>query len=65
MFAVHVSNPFTSKSRQEDRDRKIMENHRSDREQRDATRKAAWESKHSPVMRTYLQTCTYVFLRWR
>ncbi|KAF1842723.1 uncharacterized protein K460DRAFT_367681 [Cucurbitaria berberidis CBS 394.84] len=44
MFAVHVANPFTASSRRQDRDRKIMENHHNDREQRDATRKAAWES---------------------
>lgn len=44
MFAVHVANPFTSTSRREERDKKIMENHHRDREQRDATRKAAWES---------------------
>ncbi|KAL6702471.1 Protein transport protein S9 plasma membrane t-SNARE [Coniothyrium glycines] len=44
MFAMHVSNPFTASSRREDRDRKIMETHRTEREQRDATRKAAWES---------------------
>jgi hypothetical protein len=36
MFAVHVSNPFTSTSRREDRDRKMMETHRTEREQRDA-----------------------------
>lgn len=44
MFAMHVSNPFTASSRREERDRKIMENHQNDRAQRDATRKAAWES---------------------
>lgn len=44
MFAMHVSNPFTASSRREERDRKIMETHRTEREQRDATRKAAWES---------------------
>lgn len=44
MFAMHVSNPFTASSRREERDRKIMENHHKDREQRDATRKAAWET---------------------
>jgi hypothetical protein len=27
MFAVHVANPFTSGSRRDERDRKIMENH--------------------------------------
>ncbi|KAH8732665.1 hypothetical protein GQ44DRAFT_720937 [Phaeosphaeriaceae sp. PMI808] len=44
MFAMHVSNPFTASSRREDRDNKIIETHRQEREQRDATRKAAWDS---------------------
>jgi len=44
MFAMHVSNPFTASSRREERDAKIMETHRQERDQRDATRKAAWES---------------------
>ncbi|KAH6638413.1 plasma membrane snare protein-like protein [Boeremia exigua] len=44
MFAMHVSNPFTASSRREARDAKIMDNHHRDREARDATRKAAWES---------------------
>ncbi|KAF2634684.1 hypothetical protein P280DRAFT_438517 [Massarina eburnea CBS 473.64] len=44
MFAVHVSNPFTSSSRAAEKDAKILATHRSEREQRDATRKAAWES---------------------
>ena len=44
MFAMHVSNPFTASSRREDRDKKVMETHRQEREQRDATRKAAWDS---------------------
>jgi hypothetical protein len=44
MFAVHVSNPFTAKSRAQQRDNDIMERHRNDRDARDATRKAAWES---------------------
>ncbi|KAJ4345205.1 Protein transport protein S9 plasma membrane t-SNARE [Didymosphaeria variabile] len=44
MFAVHVANPFTTSSRREERDRKIMENHQNDRAQRDATRAAAWQS---------------------
>lgn len=44
MFAVHVSNPFTSSSRQRERDEKIMETHRSEREERDRTRAAAWQS---------------------
>ncbi|KAH7123993.1 plasma membrane snare protein-like protein [Dendryphion nanum] len=44
MFAMHVANPFTGGARREERDRKIMDTHRQEREQRDATRKAAWES---------------------
>jgi hypothetical protein len=44
MFAVHVSNPFTSGSRREERDRRIMETHQAERAARDATRQAAWES---------------------
>ncbi|KAF1949081.1 hypothetical protein CC80DRAFT_497763 [Byssothecium circinans] len=44
MFAVHVSNPFTSNSRAAERDAKLLEQHRTDREQRDALRKAAWEA---------------------
>lgn len=44
MFAVHVSNPFTSNSRREERDRKILETHQSERAQRDQTRAAAWAS---------------------
>ena len=44
MFAVHVSNPFTSSSRREERDRKIMDRHRSEREQREATRAAGYQT---------------------
>ncbi|CBX95679.1 hypothetical protein IAQ61_004510 [Plenodomus lingam] len=44
MFAMHVANPFTASSRREERDRKIMETHQAERAQRDATRKAAWET---------------------
>ena len=44
MFAVHVSNPFTAKSRAQQRDDEILKKNQNDREQRDATRKAAWES---------------------
>ncbi len=45
MFAVHVSNPFTAKSRREGRDQEILEKHRQEREQRDATRQAAFGSQ--------------------
>lgn len=44
MFAVHVNNPFTAKERQMQRDEKIMERHRMEREQREATREAAFKS---------------------
>lgn len=46
MFAVHVGNPFTSGSRREERDKKLMETHREERAQRDATRQAAWDSSN-------------------
>lgn len=39
MFAVHVGNPFTSKQRQQKADDDIMNRHRSEREQREATRR--------------------------
>jgi hypothetical protein len=45
MFAVHVNNPFTGKSRREARDREIIEKHQSEREERDATRNAAYGSQ--------------------
>jgi hypothetical protein len=45
MFAVHVSNPFTASSRKAARDQEIIEKHRAEREQRDATRQAAFGSQ--------------------
>jgi len=45
MFAVHVSNPFTASSRNAARDQEIIERHRSEREQRDATRQAAFSGQ--------------------
>ena len=42
MFAVHVSNPFTASSRRAERDQEIMEKHTQEREQRNATRQAAF-----------------------
>ncbi|KAM0339482.1 hypothetical protein ACHAPU_010929 [Fusarium lateritium] len=39
MFAVHVSNPFTSKQRKLKADEEVMSRHRSEREQREATRR--------------------------
>lgn len=44
MFAVHVSNPFTTKSRKAQRDDDIINNHRAERDQRDETRNAAFAS---------------------
>ncbi|KAB8077191.1 hypothetical protein BDV29DRAFT_168513 [Aspergillus leporis] len=42
MFAVHVSNPFTSSRRRRDRDEKILNTHREEREAREGTRKEAF-----------------------
>lgn len=42
MFAVHVSNPFTKSSRRAARDDDILNKHRQEREERDATRQAAF-----------------------
>lgn len=44
MFAVHVSNPFTASSRRQARDDAIMDRHRAEREQREATRQAGYET---------------------
>ncbi|KAF4976928.1 hypothetical protein FZEAL_6463 [Fusarium zealandicum] len=44
MFAVHVSNPFTSKSRQLKADEEVMARHRSERDQREATRKDGFQA---------------------
>ncbi|KAG5979260.1 hypothetical protein E4U55_005371 [Claviceps digitariae] len=42
MFAVHVNNPFTSKQRQQKADDEVMSRHRSEREQREATRREGY-----------------------
>ncbi len=42
MFAMHVSNPFTASSRRAQRDEDILNKHRQEREERDATRQAAF-----------------------
>lgn len=39
MFAVHVGNPFTSKSRQLKADEEVMSRHRNERDAREATRR--------------------------
>ena len=44
MFAVHVSNPFTSKQRAAQRDQDVMDKHRQDREIRENTRKDAFNT---------------------
>ncbi|KAF1730234.1 Protein transport protein SEC9 [Beauveria bassiana] len=44
MFAVHVSNPFTSKQRQQKADDEVMNRHRSEREQREATRREGFSA---------------------
>ncbi|EKV06444.1 Plasma membrane SNARE protein (Sec9), putative [Penicillium digitatum] len=41
MFAVHVSNPFTASRRRRDRDEKVLNTHRSDRDVREGTRSEA------------------------
>jgi protein transport protein SEC9 len=43
MFRMHVDNPFTKGGR-ERRDQQILDKHRSEREQREITRQAAFES---------------------
>ncbi|KAJ0330433.1 hypothetical protein COL5a_003497 [Colletotrichum fioriniae] len=44
MFAVHIANPFTSKSRAAERDAAILDRHRQEREVREATRHEAFKS---------------------
>lgn len=44
MFAVHVNNPFNAKQRQMEKDEKIMDRHRMEREQREASREAAFKT---------------------
>ncbi|EAW14352.1 putative plasma membrane SNARE protein (Sec9) [Aspergillus clavatus NRRL 1] len=44
MFAVHVSNPFTSSRRRRERDEKIIETHRAERATREGTRKEAFQT---------------------
>lgn len=44
MFAVHVSNPFTSASRRRERDERILNTHREDRNARDGTRAEAYQT---------------------
>ncbi|OJJ47247.1 hypothetical protein ASPZODRAFT_116398 [Penicilliopsis zonata CBS 506.65] len=44
MFAVHVSNPFTSAQRRRDRDERTLNTHREERELRDGTRTEAFRT---------------------
>ncbi|RDA90924.1 hypothetical protein CP533_5344, partial [Ophiocordyceps camponoti-saundersi (nom. inval.)] len=44
MFAVHVSNPFTSKQRQQRADDQVMSRHRAERDQREATRREGYHA---------------------
>ncbi|KAI9926428.1 hypothetical protein ASPWEDRAFT_45476 [Aspergillus wentii DTO 134E9] len=44
MFAVHVSNPFTSARRRRERDEKILNTHRQDRDTREGTRSEAFQA---------------------
>ncbi|KAJ5083966.1 hypothetical protein NUU61_008545 [Penicillium alfredii] len=44
MFAVHVSNPFTSAQRRRERDEKILNTHRAERDLREGTRSEAFQS---------------------
>jgi len=43
MFSVHVANPFTAKKRAAARDQEVMDRHRSEKDQREATRRAHYE----------------------
>ena len=44
MFAVHVANPFNASERRRQRDEDIISKHHNERDQREATRAAAFES---------------------
>lgn len=44
MFAVHVGNPFTSKQRQQKADEEVMNRHRTEREQREFTRREGFNA---------------------
>ncbi|KAL2830600.1 hypothetical protein BDW59DRAFT_158503 [Aspergillus cavernicola] len=44
MFAVHVSNPFTSASRRRDRDDRVMSTHRQERDAQAGTRNEAFKT---------------------
>lgn len=44
MFAVHVSNPFTSAQRRRERDERVLNTHREDRETHEGTRSDAYKT---------------------
>lgn len=44
MFAVHVANPFTSSSRRRERDERVLNTHREERDLRDGTRSEAYQT---------------------
>ncbi|KAJ5384024.1 hypothetical protein N7517_001935 [Penicillium concentricum] len=44
MFAVHVANPFTASRRRRERDEKVLNTHRDDRDTRDGTRSEAHQT---------------------
>ena len=46
MWAMQVNNPFTKSRRKAERDQAILDQHRMERAERDATRAAAWASQN-------------------
>lgn len=46
MFAIHMKNPLASKARAQEEERRILERHQSDREERDKTRAFGFESRN-------------------
>ncbi|MCJ1411608.1 Protein transport protein S9 plasma membrane t-SNARE [Ptychographa xylographoides] len=52
MFAVHVANPFTAGSRREARDQAVLDKHLDQRDQREATRREAYQS-HQRLHQTF------------
>ncbi|OXV10839.1 hypothetical protein Egran_01400 [Elaphomyces granulatus] len=44
MFAVHVSNPFTSSQRQKELDRQVLDTHREERSTREGTRQESFQT---------------------
>lgn len=46
MFSIHVKNPLASKARAQEEERRILERHQSDREEREKTREFGFESRN-------------------